>query len=360
MFTMTEDFDDMGEIRVKFVARGLRRGFRPDQYRRMLPDHSPVWGNCRFLFDVDEKDYDWLVVYHDIPDKDSLVIEHPRHCPREKTILITLEPSSVTVYGSDYVKQFGTVITFQESWALPHPNARRRAPGLMWYYGYSFDAGTALSYDQLRAEKPRKTHLISMMCSSRTGKVTLHTLRRNFSAKLQKDLPELDVFGHGIQRIDDKAEALRPYQYHIVVENHVCRHHLTEKLADAFLGYALPFYHGAPNTAEYFPRESFIPIDINDYAASLDIIKSTIANNEYEDRLPYIEEARRRVFEEMNMFSVIEREIGEYGNVSGPETGPGIIMNRRTLRLKKPVAGIKSLFEKAYVKTRHRIARILA
>ncbi len=348
----------MGEIRVKFVARGLRRGYPADQYRRMLPDSSPIWGNCLFLFDIDEEDYDWLVVYHDIPDKDSLIIEHPRYCPKERTILITLEPSSVTVYGSDYVRQFGTVITFQEPWALRHPNVRRRAPGLMWYYGYSFDTETALLYDQLLAEKPRKTHVISMMCSNRKGKVTLHTLRRKFSAKLQKDLPELDVFGHGIRRIDDKAEALRPYKYHVVVENHVYRHHLTEKLPDAFLGYTLPFYHGAANAADYFPRESFIPLDMNDYAVSLDIIRSTIANNEYDDRLPYIEEARRRVFDEMNMFSVVEREISGNNNAYGPKTDPGIIMNRRTLRLKKPVAGLKSLSEKAYVKTRHRIARI--
>jgi len=242
------------EIRVKFLARGLRQGDSGAQYRRMLPDLSPVLGKCRFIFDIDEKKYDWLVVYHDIPDQDSLIIEQPVYCPPERTILITLEPSSVTVYGTDYVKQFGTIITFQEPWALPHPNACRRAPGLMWYYGYSFAQDTALSYDTLLAEKPEKSKIISIMCSSRTGKVTLHSRRRNFSERLQRDMADIDVFGHGINEIDDKAEALQPYRYHVVVENHVAKHHLTEKLPDAFLGYTLPFYHGAPNAADYFPK----------------------------------------------------------------------------------------------------------
>lgn len=346
----------MVEVRVKFMARGLTRGSSPAQYRRMLPDSSPTWGNCRFLFDIDETDYDWLVVYHDIPDQDSWLIEQRRHCPRENTILVTLEPSSVTVYGSDYVKQFGTVITFQESWALPHPNVRRRAPGLMWYYGYSFDHGTALSYDQLLAEEVLKSRLISMMCSSRTGRVTLHSVRRNFSRKLQQSMPELDIFGHGLHRVDDKAEALRPYKYHVVVENHVAVHHLTEKLPDAFLGHTLPFYHGAPNAADYFPKESFIPINIQDYAKSLDVIRSTIANNEYEDRLPYIKEARKRVLEEMNLFSILTEEIGRHDLQAGGAAEPGIIMNRRTMRLKNPVVAVRSLSEKAYVKTRHRVA----
>ena len=111
--------------------------------------------------------------------------------------------------------------------------------------------------------------------------------------------------------MNDKAEALDSYQFHIAVENHVYDHHITEKLPDAFLGYTLPFYHGAPNTEEYFPKESFIPIDINDYKRSREIIRFHLENNEYEDRLPFIIEARRRVLEEQNLFGIIASKIAE-------------------------------------------------
>lgn len=346
------------EVRVKFLARGLRRGQDPGQFRRMLPDAAPKWRKCRFIFDIDDHDYDWLAVYHDIPAQSSWLIQHPLHCPRERTILITGEPSSITVYGSDYVKQFGTVITFQESWALPHPNRKLRAPGLIWYYAYSFDTGSCASFDELKSEQPEKDRLISTMCSSRTGRVTLHTRRLNYSRRLQKDLPELDVFGHGIRRIADKAEALRPYKFHVVVENHIAPHHLTEKLPDAFLGFTLPFYYGAPNAADYFPVESFIPIDINDYQRSLDIIRSHLANNEYEDRLPYIRKAREQALHELNIFAILDEEIGQSQTTGVAECRPTMLSNRRTMRLKNPVVAIRSLSEKAYVKSRHRLSSL--
>ena len=347
------------DIKVKFLARGITYNGKSTQFSRMLPGSSLKWGNCLFSFDIDDTDYDWLVVYHDIPGKDSLIIEQPVHCPRDRTILVTPEPSSITVYGRDYVKQFGMVITFQEPWALPHPNRRYRAPGLIWYYAYSFEHDTCDGYDKLLAEQPEKTRLLSTMCSTRTGNVTLHSKRLDFSRQLQKDLPELDVFGHGWRKIDDKAEALRPYRYHIVVENHIAPHHLTEKLPDAFLGFTLPFYHGAPNASDYFPKDSFIPIDITNYSATLDIIKSHIAGNEFEDRLPYIREARKRVFTDLNIFSIVAAEINASQAPAGQALRPGVLRNRSTMRLKNPFVAIRNLSEKVYIKSRHRLFSIL-
>lgn len=341
--------------KVKFLSRGLRRGTDTSQYRRMLPDSSPTWGNCSFTFDIDDHNYDWLVVYHDIPSMGKWIIEQPLYCPKERTILVTLEPSSITVFGSDYVKQFGTVITFQEPWALRHPNVRRRAPGLIWYYDYSYDHGTCSTYDQLAMEQPEKTKLVSIMCSSRTGTITLHSRRLDFSNRLQQDIPQLDVFGHGVNRIDNKAEAIRPYKYHVVIENHVAPHHLTEKLPDAFLGHTLPFYHGAPNAADYFPKESFIPIDINDYKKSVDIITSHINNNEYEDRLPYIQAARRKALEELNVFSILDEEISKAEISTEKVFSPTVIRNRSTMRLKNPIVAVRSLSEKIYIKVRHKL-----
>ena len=163
----------------------------------------------------------------------------------------------------------------------------------------------------------------------------------------------MDVFGHGVNPMNDKAEALDPYKYHIAVENHVYDHHLTEKLPDAFLGYTLPFFHGAPNTADYFPKESFIPININEYEKSKDIIRSHIANNEYEDRLPYIIEARRRVLEEQNLFAIVSSKICEKEHEITSETLGKVIRNRTTMRIKNPLAGIRSLSQKVMTKTYH-------
>ena len=278
------------------------------------------------------------------------------HCPREKTILITGEPSSITVYGSHYLHQFGFIITSQEPWAIKHPNAIFTQPGLIWYYGAPRfkDKRHRLTYDEINQIPPiTKTKTISTVCSSRQGRLTMHYKRYLFTNKLKAHIPELDIFGHGVKTMNDKAEALNSYQYHVTVENHVFQHHMTEKLPDAFLGYTLPFYHGCPNAADYFPRESFIPIDINNLDRTVEIIRSTLANNEYDDRLPYIIEARRRVLEEHNLFAILEREITKREGSIKTNPPEGEIMDRQTLKFRKPLYGLQREFEKIYIKVKH-------
>lgn len=342
---------------VKFMHRGLERGGSIAGFLRQFPDGLPLWKNCRFEFDIDCTEYDWLVVYHDLPKDVGLFTEEKLCCPRERTLLITAEPSTITVFGSDYLRQFGYILTFQEPWATRHPHCIFHHPGLVWHYGLPYGDGNFITYDQMVATPPpEKSKLISTVCSQRTGNITLHSSRVNFTWQLKQELQELDIFGHGVNPMDDKAEALDQYQYHIAVENHVYPHHLTEKLPDAFLGYTLPFYHGAPNAADYFPEESFVPIDISDYERSRDIIRSHIANNEYKDRLPYIIEARRRVLEEQNLFAILDRLISEKELEIVSKTYGGVIRNRSTLRMKNPVIGVRSLFQKGVTKLYHRMA----
>jgi hypothetical protein len=346
-------------IIVKFLTRSIRRNISPEGFRRQLPGTDNVWGKCQFVFDVDCRDYDWLAVYHDIPqDKWPFGLEKLAYS-RERTILVTTEPSTITVYGTDYLRQFGVVLTSQEPWAISHPNVVFTQPGSLWYYGMPHSGGRRLTYDEIAAfQPPPKTRKISTVCSSRAGKLTLHYKRVQFTERLRSDLPELDVFGHGVRPISDKAEVLNPYEYHIAIENHVYPHHLTEKLPDAFLGYTLPFYHGCPNASRYFPEESFVPINFEDYERTRDIIRSTIANNEYKDRLPYIIEARRRVLDEHNLFALLEREIVRRDRTSSTVVPHAVIMNRPTLRIKRPLAGIRGAIEKVVTKTKHRLGWI--
>lgn len=226
----------------------------------------------------------------------------------------------------------------------------------MWHYGLPFESNNFLNWNQIAAKQPTvKTNLISTVCSQRMGNVTLHSTRVKFTARLKDDIPDLDIFGHGVKPMDDKAEALDSYQFHIAVENHVYKHHITEKLPDAFLGFTVPFYHGAPNASDYFPQESYIPIDINDYDRSRQIIQHHLNNNEYTDRLPYIIEARKRVVEEQNLFSILNSEIKERDKKITTMTLNKVIRNRGTMRIKNPAAAIRNVTEKALIKTYHRV-----
>ena len=70
-----------------------------------------------FIFGPDARNYDWLVVYDDLPRFIGMT-EEPLACPPENTLLITSEPSGVKVYGRSFVRQFGHVLTSQEPIAL--------------------------------------------------------------------------------------------------------------------------------------------------------------------------------------------------------------------------------------------------
>lgn len=333
-------------IRVKFVGKDPT-----DTWLRQFPGRIPRWGDCEFLFDPAAEDFDWLVVYNDLPD--SRPEEHLPG-PRRHSLLVTSEPSSIKSYGTAFTRQFGFVLTSQPQWALPHPGRIYSQPALQWFYGRNEQG--CIGYDEMAAGPPLvKTRTISTVCSNKRQRHTLHNKRYLFVQELRRLLPELEVFGHGVRPMGDKAEALDAYRYHIAIENHRGLHHWTEKLADPFLGAALPFYSGCPNAADYFPADSFIPIDIDRPEEAAQVIREAIRNNEYEKRLPRILEARQRVLETYNIFAVLSREIeARHGAVPRAEQG-GAVLSRRLLRKRRPLAALTGLYEKYRLRLLHRI-----
>jgi len=330
-------------IRVKFLTK------HPDKdvtegWRRYFPGQQTTWGRCRFLFDRDERQYDWLVVYDDLPSvrgERHTLWEETLACPRWRTLLLTSEPATVKVYGRGFLKQFGWVLTSQEPWIIRHPGAIYCQTGLIRFY-----EGTQ---DEIARNPPEgKTALISTVCSSKQQKHTLHKHRYQFTQQLKRALPELEIFGHGVRYIERKNEALDSFKYHVAIENHVCPHHWTEKLADSFLGMCLPFYHGAPNAAEYFPAESFIPINIHDFDTSLARIRQAIRDNEYQRRLPAIREARRLVLERYSTFPQLARLIEERheAGTASPVPGRQTIRSRHLWRRTHPLGSVAYGLEK--------------
>lgn len=336
-------------IRIKFLTKHPAKDISGHWFR-FLPAGNPQVGRCQFLFDRDERNYDWLVVYDDLPSVSGerhTLWEETLACPRERTLLLTSEPATVKVYGQGFLRQFGWVLTSQEPWVIRHPGAIYCQTGLIWFYEGTHEEITRHSSEQ-------KTALISTVCSSKQQRHTLHKYRYQFTQQLKQALPELEIFGHGVRYIERKNEALDSFRYHVAIENHVCPHHWTEKLADSFLGMCLPFYHGAPNAAEYFPPESFISINIHNFDESLARIRQAIRDNEYERRLPAIREARRLVLERYSTFPQLARLIEErHESVADAVTQEGQkIQSRHLWRRKHPVGSLFFALEKMRVSLR--------
>ena len=352
---MTHEPTQQGaQIRVKVLTPVPQRYFM-----HQFPGGEPVWDGCRFIFDPAESNYDWLVVYEDMPGlpdvprdkRRELLACHPAH-----TMLTTTEPSSIKHYGNAYANQFGCVLTSQEAWALPHKDRIFSQAGLIWIYGVGQERET--SFDEMATRPPEhKTRDLSMVFSPKRMRHTLHRRRNDFMQRLMTLLPEMDVYGRGARPLDDKAEALDAYRYHVAIENYIGPHHWTEKLADAFLGLTLPFYCGCTNVTDYFPPESFIPIDMKDPAGAADIIRKAIADNEFEKRLPAIREARRRVMYEYNLFAVVSREIRKRHDPARKADGHSAIYSRHALRKLSLMGGVKEMAGKARSRLIHLVRR---
>ena len=130
-------------IKVKFLAKS-KPGFDPSIWLRRFPNRCPEIDECRFIFDRDCRDYDWLVVYDDLPsvsgERFTLWTEKLA-CPKSNTLLITTEPAIIKVYGSGYIQQFGRVLTSQEPDIVKSPGVIRAQCGLVYFYGGQTEKG---------------------------------------------------------------------------------------------------------------------------------------------------------------------------------------------------------------------------
>lgn len=312
------------QIRVKLINRGSLAN-EESGYKQQSENNEAKWGKCSFTFNPLEQSYDWLVVIDDI----SHIIKNRTEllrCPKENTILVTTEPSSITRYGRAFAKQFQYLITNQNEKILPHPNALRSQTGNVWFYGKDYNEIVSVTH-------PTKTKKLSTVCSNKQQGHTMHRLRYAFTQMMEKEIPELERYGRGFTWVEKKADALDDYKFHIAIENHIEDNVWTEKLADAFLGFTVPIYCGCPNVYDYFPKDSLIQIDINDMPGSIQKIKEVIAKEgEYERRLDAVKEARRRVIEEYNLLAMINSiiEKAEIKEVTPNQK----IYSRRIMRLR--------------------------
>lgn len=337
-------------IRIKFLART-----HADQdirlWTALLPHQARHFRNCEFVFDSDCNEYDFLVVYEDLgflPGARRSNRIEPLNCAHRNSLFITTEPSSIKLYGRHYLRQFAHILSMQPPDALGHhPGHIRETPAIRWYYGRPLGNknGNYLDYDHLSKQSPiAKSKDISTVCSDKRMSAAFRQ-RYKFTYNLKKQLGgQLDWFGRGIQPIDDKAEALNDYRYHVAIENHIAPHHWTEKIADCFLAFCLPFYIGPDNIEAYFPKNSFISLNIRDPLASAATIQQAIDDKIYTQRLPAILTAREHVLNRYNLMFQIARWVEQLYQPLPTENNI-YIYGRHIYRKKHP---LRMIIDKAY------------
>lgn len=311
-------------IRVKLIARGKAS----QAWARQSKNNSGLLNNCQFIFNLDETDYDWLVV---IDDTSRQYRAQPTtlECADEHTLLVTSEPPTITRYGKSFCSQFAHVLTSQPQSELPHPRRIYSQTGNKWFNGHNFDELTT-------APVPVKTKTLSTVCSSKQQKNTIHDDRYQFTQWLRQKIPAMDLFGRGENYVKHKYEALDAYKFHLAIENHIGLHHWTEKLSDPYLSNCIPIYYGCPNISDYFPKDSYIPIDIYKPEEALETIRRTIEDpDEYSKRYDALQQARNLVLYHYNLLTVLDRLIPQHFDPSRKIHNKRLY-GRKQMRLRRP------------------------
>ncbi|CAK7051948.1 MAG: hypothetical protein DELT_01082 [Desulfovibrio sp.] len=264
----------------------------------------------RFLLNADsEEKAEWLVVF------DSPSGAFSTRIPRQRRILVITEPPEVKPYPPRYLRQFGVILT---PFSLPGADRNTvciEGACLNWHYGVgtvSTDHQTALNTLESLTSMPvpPKKKLLSVICSTKTY-TQAQRARIAFVERLMQHFGSaLDVFGRGRNSIDDKADAIADYKYHIVLENNRIANFWTEKLSDAWIGYSLPLYAGAPNLANVVPDTSgVVTLPIDNHDACIGMIEDLLAKDPYNVRFPAIARCREWCLESTNVFARVAHVI---------------------------------------------------
>lgn len=270
------------------------------KFLRQTPGGQGIWDSIRFTTEP-------------LAECDYLFVFNNRHldpiearCPREHVWCMMQEPYVPDLY--DWMVEgheaFARLFTH-------HPPSLaskyvKSYPILPWEVG--------LTYDELiGVEIPFKTRGVSWVASD-LNFLPGHRSRTALREFLIREKPDaVDLYGRGIRYIKRKWEALAPFRYSLAIENSNSNDYWTEKVADCFLSWTVPLYDGCTNLEDYFSADSFIRIDAGNHAGTLRRIDELLRSDEWERRLPAVNESRNRVLSKYQMFPALARAIHTYG-----------------------------------------------
>lgn len=285
------------------LVRIVKNWEKPDLLRQ-TPGNDGVWGGVRFTLDP-VVGCDYLVFLNNLMTN----VVHAR-CAPENIWAIMQEPymkghSDWLVEKHDF---FAKVFTHHP----PTPGTKYVVshPALPWYVDKTYDQLTSMT-------PPSKTKKLSWVVGN-ANDLPGHAKRYALLKTLQDERSlNIDLFGRAVCSVDDKWDALAPYQYSLAVENSSSSDYWTEKIADCYLAWAVPIYYGCSNLEKYFPKESFIWIDINNPSSCITKIKTILDSDDYEKRLHALREARDLVLNRYQIFPFLS---GLIKSRTGPQS----------------------------------------
>ena len=298
-------------------------------FENFIDPKNKIFQNVNFHINNDVPEADFWFVFEDL-------YKNQEECLINKKNIVYLNtetsyPGSyfLNKHLKKYLEQFQLQYGCYETFNMNYTNT---FPFLPWMINYKSNSSifsqTGKNVEELRNLKSiKKNRNISVICSNK--KITdNHKMRFEFTRKLKGYFgSDLDWYGVGENPIDSKWEGLKDYKYHIIIENGQKTNLISEKLFDSYIGLSFPIYFGAPNTTEYFSKNSFATIDLNNFKDSVNTIKDVIQNNTYENNIENIYNSRDLVLGDYNFLNRLSKIIEDIGYKEYKHQKENVVLN---------------------------------
>jgi hypothetical protein len=273
----------------------------------------------RYSFEIDNDcdKSDFWIVWGDFPDG----IEKMKvTCPPEHIFYMTDEAYVDKKFNQQFLNQFPGVITCRKD--IDHKNLIATHEINV----YQLDK----PYSLFNHSNPiPKTKKLSVVCSDKTFLIG-HKKRFAFVNKLVGHFKDrIDALGSGFTPINDKWEALHPYEYSIAIENSALPGYFTEKIGECYLGHSFPIYFGAPDIDQYFDSKSYMLIDIEDYIGSIRKIEQLLEENSWAASEPLLIQQKMKYINEYHFFPALAKVLERVG-VPGAKSKKNAIRSHRS------------------------------
>jgi hypothetical protein len=266
-----------------------------------------VWKEFVFTEEAVEE-CDYLVVL-DYPKEDFSVKVN-----KKNIIHLSLEPPNEVSKYRQFANKKASLI-YNQLEAKVKNNTILSHGALPWHIDKDFDYLKDLDLEIL--EKEDKIIWITSNQKSSYG----HKNRMNFLENI-KDLPFVELYGRGINPVEDKWEVLKNAKYAIAYENFKNDYYWTEKIVDCYLSYTMPIYYGCNSIDDFFPKNSFIQLEPNDKHIHL-FLKEVVTSNLWEENREAISKARDLVLNEYQLFPFL------YNQIKAIESSKGHLTTRQ-------------------------------
>ena len=199
-----------------------------------------------------------LIVFGKPKDRKQLYMLNK--CPKEKKVLILLEPPTVEPehYDAKYHEGFEKVFIMLDDYVDNKKHFK------LFYPQPSIQMiDDVVSFDQ------KKLCTMIFGNKSSTHHLELYSKRREIIRFFENHAPdEFDLYGVGWEKanyplykgpVSSKKDVLKNYKFCICYENmRDVNGYITEKIFDAFFAGCVPVYWGAKNISQFIPKECFI------------------------------------------------------------------------------------------------------